>query len=203
MRTDVRGRVTVVSMSEPMRSILGESSTKVLATALDIRTVGDLLRHYPRDYAEREVLTPLNELKVDDYVTVQAEIARVDVIRMRQRKGKMVKVVVTDGKGSLHLTFFNQVWRGGQLHAGMRGLFAGKVAVFRGQRQLINPQTQLVDDGSGYDESMMTGLIPVMPPPTIRYRVDFIEPSPGSKERAILLRYGRRSGLGRAWLGRT
>jgi ATP-dependent DNA helicase RecG len=166
MRTDVRGRVTVVSMSEPMRSILGESSTKVLATALDIRTVGDLLRHYPRDYAEREVLTPLNELKVDDYVTVQAEIARVDVIRMRQRKGKMVKVVVTDGKGSLHLTFFNQVWRGGQLHAGMRGLFAGKVAVFRGQRQLINPQTQLVDDGSGYDESMMTGLIPVYPATT-------------------------------------
>ncbi len=153
----------MVSMSDPLRRVLGESSTKVLAKALELHTVGDLLRHYPRTYAEREVLTPLNELKVDDYVTVQAEVARVDVVPMRQRKGKMVKVVVTDGLGQLHLTFFNQAWRGGQLHAGMRGLFAGKVGVFRGQRQLTNPQTQLLDDGDGYDESMMTGLIPVYP----------------------------------------
>jgi ATP-dependent DNA helicase RecG len=155
--------VTVVSMADPLRRVLGESSTKVLANALELHTVGDLLRHYPRNYAEREVLTPLNELKIDDYVTVQAEVAKVDVVPMRNRKGKMVKVVVTDGKGQLHLTFFNQAWRAGQLRAGMRGLFAGKVGVFRGQRQLTNPQTQLLDDGEGYDESMLTGLIPVYP----------------------------------------
>ena len=153
----------MVSLSDPLRRILGDSSTKVLAKALEIYTVGDLLRHYPRTYAEREVLTPLGELQVDDYVTVQAEIAKVEVVPMRNRKGKMVKVVVTDGSGRLHLTFFNQAWRAGQLQAGMRGLFAGKVGEFRGQRQLTNPQTQLLDDGDGYDESLLTGLIPVYP----------------------------------------
>lgn len=156
----------MVSLSDPLRSILGDASTKVLAKALDIHTVGDLLRHYPRRYAERGVLTPLNELVVDDYVTVMAEIAKVDIVPMRQRKGKMVKVVVTDGKGKLHLTFFNQQWRGRQLSPGMRGLFAGKVGEFRGQRQLTNPQTQLVDDDDAVDESMLTGLIPVYPATT-------------------------------------
>ncbi|HEX4655484.1 MAG TPA: ATP-dependent DNA helicase RecG [Mycobacteriales bacterium] len=154
-------------MSEPVRRIVGDASAKALASGLDIATIGDLLRHYPRRYAERGVLTPLNELKADDYVTVMAEIARVDVVRMRQRKGSMVKVVVTDGSGKLHLTFFNQAWRGKQLNAGMRGLFAGKVGVFRGQRQLTNPQTQLLDDDNdAADESMLTGLIPVYPATT-------------------------------------
>jgi ATP-dependent DNA helicase RecG len=146
---------------------MGDATTKALARGLGIVTVGDLLRHYPRRYAERGVLTPLNELVVDDYVTVMAEVAKVDVVTMRQRKGKMVKVVVTDGSGKLHLTFFNQAWRGRQLSPGMRGLFAGKVGVFRGQRQLTNPQTQLLEDeGNAYDESMLTGLIPVYPATT-------------------------------------
>src|ERR1043166_8005418 len=96
-----------------------------------------------------------------------AEVAKVDVVPMRQRKGKMVKVVVTDGSGKLHLTFFNQAWRQHQLSAGMRGLFAGKVGVFRGQRQLTTPQTQLLDDDNdAADESMLTGLIPVYPATT-------------------------------------
>jgi ATP-dependent DNA helicase RecG len=154
-------------MNDSLRRIMGDASAKALAAGLGISTVGDLLRHYPRRYAERGVLSPLNELVVDDYVTVMAEVAKVDIVPMRQRKGKMVKVVVTDGTGRLHLTFFNQAWRGRQLSPGMRGLFAGKVGVFRGQRQLTNPQTQLLEDeGDAYDESMLTGLIPVYPATT-------------------------------------
>ena len=157
----------MVSMADPLRHVLGDPTAKVLGGGLGITTVGELLRHYPRRYAERGVLTPLNELVVDDYVTVMAEIAKVEVVTMRNRKGKMVKVVVTDGSGKLHLTFFNQHWRIKQLSPGMRGLFAGKVGVFRGQRQLINPQTQLLEDeGDAYDESMLTGLIPVYPATT-------------------------------------
>jgi ATP-dependent DNA helicase RecG len=157
----------MASLNDPLRRIMGDATAKVLASGLNIATVGDLLRHYPRRYAERGVLTPLNELVVDDYVTVMAEVAKVDVVPMRQRKGKMVKVVVTDGSGKLHLTFFNQQWRVKQLIPGMRGLFAGKVGVFRGQRQLTNPQTQLLEDeGDAYDESMLTGLIPVYPATT-------------------------------------
>jgi ATP-dependent DNA helicase RecG len=154
-------------MSAPLRGAVGDKTAKVLESHLGLRTVGDLLRHYPRRYADRAVLTPLNDLRIDEHVTVMAEIAKVAVVPMRQRRGKMVKVVVTDGTGKLHLTFFNQAWRGQQLSPGMRGLFAGKVGVFNGQRQLTNPQTQLLDDeGSAVDDAMLTGLIPVYPATT-------------------------------------
>src|SRR4051794_38419282 len=74
-----------------------------------------------------------------------AEIAKVDLINMRNRKGQMVKVVVTDGVGKLTVTFFNQGWRAKQLRVGQRGLFAGRVGEFRGQRQLTHPLTQLLE----------------------------------------------------------
>src|SRR4051812_19829484 len=152
------------SLSSPLRDVIGDKAAKVLAKHLDLHTAGDLLRHYPRRYAERGVLTALNELRVDDYVTVVAEIAKVDVVPMRQRRGQMVKVVVTDGSGKLTLTFFNQAWRARQLSTGMRGLFAGKVGEFRGQRQLTNPQTQLLeDDDDPADNPLLSPLIPVYP----------------------------------------
>ncbi|MBV9293296.1 MAG: ATP-dependent DNA helicase RecG [Frankiales bacterium] len=147
-----------------LRDAVGDKTAKALEKGLGLETVGELLRHYPRRYAERGVLTPLNELRPDDYVTVMAEIAKVDVIPMRNRRGRMVKVAVTDGAGKLTLTFFNQAWRANHLNVGQRGLFAGKVGVFRGQRQLTNPQTQLLDeDDTGLDSEMLTGLIPVYP----------------------------------------
>ncbi|MDQ1700492.1 MAG: ATP-dependent helicase RecG, partial [Frankiaceae bacterium] len=145
------------TLSSPLRDVVGGKTAKAFETGLDLRTAGDLLRHYPRRYAERGVLTPLSDLREDEYVTVQAEIAKVDTRSMRNRRGTLVEVVVTDGDAQLRLTFFNQSWRASQLRPGQRGLFAGKVGSFNGRRQLTNPQTQLLEDDSDVEESMLTG----------------------------------------------
>ena len=156
-------------MRSPLRDAVGDKTAKALEKGLDLRTCADLLRHYPRRYVERGVLTPLGDLREDEYVTVQAEVVSVNTrtIHTRRETGNrqrtLTEVVVTDGSGKLRLSFFNQHWRGKQLRAGQRGLFAGKVGSFRGQRQLVNPQTQLLDEEGGADETLLTGLIPVYP----------------------------------------
>lgn len=44
----------VPALDEPLsKKSLGPATAKVLAEALDLHTVGDLLHHYPRRYAER------------------------------------------------------------------------------------------------------------------------------------------------------
>jgi ATP-dependent DNA helicase RecG len=164
-------------MRAPLRDAVGDKTAKALEKGLGLRTCADLLRHYPRRYVERGVLTPLGDLREDEYVTVQAEVvsAKTRTIHTRaqhnraqhnraaagNRQRTLTEVVVTDGSGQLRLSFFNQSWRGKQLAAGQRGLFAGKVGSFRGQRQLVNPQTQLLDEDSAADEKLLTGLIPV------------------------------------------
>ncbi len=134
-------------LRDPVRTVVGDRTAKILRSGLAIETVGDLLRHYPRRYAERGELTDLASLQLDEYVTVMAEIASVSNRPMRGRRGSLLVVEVTDGRGRLSLTFFNQSWRERELRAGRHGLFSGKVGVFNGKRQLTHPDYVLVGEG--------------------------------------------------------
>ncbi len=162
-----------LSMDEPAGRLVGGTTAQTLSKKLGIETVGDLLRHYPRRYAERGELTDLAALRVDDDVTVMADIASAKLHRMKNRPGTRLQVVVTDGRGHLTLTFFDkrdQRWRERELRPGRRGLFAGKVSVFNGTRQLTHPEYLLVDEGDDGDEvdaeaaaAFAHALIPVYP----------------------------------------
>jgi ATP-dependent DNA helicase RecG len=151
------------TLISPLRAVVGDKTAKALEKGLGMRSVGDLLRHYPRRYAERGVLTPLNDLAPDEMATVMAEVVKVDVRPMRQRRGSIATVVVSDGNGTLELTFFNAAWMARRLRIGQRGLFAGKVGSYKGKRQLVHPQTQLLDDDAEADPALLMPLIPIYP----------------------------------------
>ena len=135
-----------------LRSALGERTANALEKAFGHRTVGDLLAHYPRRYARRGELTALDELRVDENVTIVAEVRSVTERPMRQRRGSILEVSITDGRGFLTLTFFNQAWRAGELRPGVRGIFAGKVGAYRGTRQLAHPDYELFGEADGPGE---------------------------------------------------
>src|SRR3978361_1448726 len=114
--------------AQPLKDVVGGRTATALAKHLDLHTVDDLLHFYPRRYAERGQLTQLDRLKIADDVTVMATVASIKVIPMRQRKGRLLEVTVTDGRSRLGLTFFNQAWRERELTPGRSGLFAGRVS---------------------------------------------------------------------------
>ena len=134
-----------------LSSAVGDRSANSLKKAFGMLTVGDLLTHYPRRYARRGELTALSELVVGENVTIVAEVIEVVERSMRQRKGSILEVRITDGKGILVLTFFNQVWRKNDLKPGARGIFAGKVGEYRGARQLAHPDYELFTAGDERD----------------------------------------------------
>jgi ATP-dependent DNA helicase RecG len=137
-------------LEDPLYLVVGDRAAKPLGRALELRTVGDLLRHYPRRYETRGELTDLASLRDGEYVTVQAEVDRVTSRPWRGRRGSILEATVTDGHGKLVLTFFSrgrQDWREKQLAPGTRGLFSGQVSTFRGQRQLAHPDYELLDEG--------------------------------------------------------
>jgi ATP-dependent DNA helicase RecG len=157
-----------ISMDTPLRRApgIGDKTAKVLADGLDLHTVGDLLHHFPRRYAERGEHTDLRSLVVGEEVTVMAQIQRAELRPMRDRRRKMLTVVVGDGRGSLSLTFFNRRYADPELRPGRWGLFAGKVTQFNQTWQLTNPDYQLVDESGsegGEIEEFAGALIPVYP----------------------------------------
>jgi ATP-dependent DNA helicase RecG len=153
-------------LTRSLADVLGGKTAKALS-ALGIDVVDDLLRHYPRRYAERGELSDLRGLQVDEHVTVVADIEKVQQRPMRNRRGSLLEVTVTDGHGRLTLTYFNQAWRERDLRPGRRGLFSGKVGEFRGARQLAHPEYVLLPDGNDVDveaaAAFANALIPVYP----------------------------------------
>ena len=161
------------TMDTLLKVNLGAKTAKAMADHLDLHTVGDLLYHFPRRYDQRGEHTDIRSLEVGEQVTVLGQVRRTTVRPMRQRRGKLLEVVVEDGTGgTLTLTFFgNQAWRERDLKPGRWGLFAGKVTEFRGVRQLNGPEYVLLGDGAADGEvaaedpveEFAGALIPVYP----------------------------------------
>jgi ATP-dependent DNA helicase RecG len=133
-------------LDQKLSSALGARTAGALMKSFGLATVGDLLSHYPRRYALRGELTELTHLPLDENVTIVAEVIDVRERPMRAKKGSILEARITDGKGILTLTFFNQAWRAKDLRAGVRGIFAGKVGEYRGSRQLAHPDSELFDE---------------------------------------------------------
>mgnify|MGYP003642740863 FL=1 len=125
--------------------MLGGRTATSMQRGLGLLTVGDLMTHYPRRYAKRGELTALAQLPLDEAVTIVAEVREVRNRPMRNKRGSILEVSISDGTGILTLTFFNQAWRANELTPGVRGIFAGKVGQYRGTRQLAHPDYELFD----------------------------------------------------------
>jgi ATP-dependent DNA helicase RecG len=151
-------------MDARLMSLLGGKTAKPMESTLDLRTAGDLLRHYPRRYAKRGELTGFAELQVGEFATVFAEVTK---CKTRKLKPKLFKTDVTvrddDGR-TMTMAIFNRPWVEKDLLAGRRAFFAGKVEMFNRNVQLANPEYQLVDDDEGVvDEEFAGALIPIYP----------------------------------------
>ncbi|MFE5661269.1 ATP-dependent DNA helicase RecG [Streptomyces sp. NPDC056517] len=178
----------VPALDEPLKKSLGPATAKVMAEALDLHTVGDLLHHYPRRYAERGELTTLADLPLDEHVTVVAQVAdaRVHTFNGSKGRGQRLEVTITDGSGRLQLVFFGKGVHKPHhdLLPGTRAMFAGKVSLFNRRLQLAHPSYELLRGDSEEAVDVWAGaLIPIYPATTkleswkIAKAVDAVLPS--------------------------
>src|SRR4029453_3011544 len=121
----------------------GPEARDLLASAFDIRTVGDLLHHYPRRYIDRSRVETIRGLKIGAYATVIASVRKVTKGQPRQRRS-MVTVTITDGTGSLELPFFNQPWAATMYREGAEVAVSGIAQLYRGRLQLTNQEVELL-----------------------------------------------------------
>ncbi len=126
---------------------VGDKRAASLAAA-DIRTVLDLLQHYPRRYLDRTRQARIGELVPGDEATVLGTVRRAGTRQLRGRR-TLTEVVIEDDTGKLTLAFFNQRWRERQLKPGMEVLVHGRHDVYRGIPQMTSPVVDLVGNRTG------------------------------------------------------
>ncbi|MGZ8602711.1 MAG: ATP-dependent DNA helicase RecG [Actinomycetota bacterium] len=121
----------------------GDPAHEVLAESLEIRTVGDLVHHYPRRYIDRSRVETIGGLKIGSYVTVIARVRKV-AKRLTRRRQTMVTVTLGDGSGYLDLTFFNQPWAANLYREGQEVAVSGVATLYKGRLQLSNQEVEFL-----------------------------------------------------------
>jgi len=142
-----------VDLDTSLVDVIGAASAKALGGKLELHTVGDLVRHYPRRYVERGKLSDIAGLAVGDHVTVIATVASATTRKMQNRRGSLMNAVIRDAKGAeLACTFFNAYKVQGIVKVGATLMFSGTVSVYRrgrvSQLQLTHPEFEELEEDS-------------------------------------------------------
>ena len=161
---------TLPGVSPARRELLGR---------LGLRTVGDLLFHFPRAYEDLTDVRRIAELTAGELQTVQGEVVEIEG-RELLKGGCVVSVVLCDdGRHCLEGIWFNQPHAASRFRQGQRLAFSGRPKWFRDFRhnrehwQMTSPRVQPLDGPVSPDAS--GGIVPVYPL-TADLRADQLRP---------------------------
>jgi ATP-dependent DNA helicase RecG len=135
----------MTKLTDPITEIrgVGEELAKKLAL-LGIRTVNDLIDHYPRRYEDYSEIIPVNKLR-PGAVTIRAQIKSV-ASRYVRRGMHITEAIASDESGSVRLVWFNQPYRAAALKSRQEYFIGGEYALRRGRFSITNPSAELVSD---------------------------------------------------------
>jgi ATP-dependent DNA helicase RecG len=142
----------VAALGDRLDYIIGAKAAESLDEVFGIRTVDDLLRHYPRSYTEGVAVRDAGDERPQEgeHITVVDTITNVIERPIRKRpRDKLLIVTVGSGRGQVTATFFNPrvIKRG--LTEGTRVMLSGEVGFFRGAMQLTHPAFLILDSPDG------------------------------------------------------
>jgi len=146
----------VVALSDSLVHVIGAKSAKSLEQHFGIRTVNDLLRHYPRAYSDGMSVRGEGEeldLEEGEHVTFVDEITDTKVGDMKPQPGKRqrkwLRVTLGKRRPSVTATFFNANWMIDKLPERTRLMLSGEVGYFKGAMQLTHPAFLVLSSPSG------------------------------------------------------
>jgi len=136
--------LTLRELQAPIRRLfgVGEKNTESFQR-LGLRTIGDLLWYFPRRYVDYSMTKPINRLWYGETVTVLAEVQ--DATARRTKRGSITELTVSDGSGSLLVTFFNQPWIAERLRKGQLLALSGKIGQYLGRLTMTMPEWEFLE----------------------------------------------------------
>ncbi len=134
---------------DPVTALRGVGATRAKQfEALGIRTLYDLILHFPRDYEDRTTLRTIDALVPGVPACFRAMVDSAPRTTRIQKGRTLTKLTVSDETARLHLLFFNRDYAGRQLVRGESYLFYGKPDLSY-IPQMVNPLFERPGDPPG------------------------------------------------------
>lgn len=107
--------------------------------AKGIRTVEDLLGHYPKKYVDMRAPLPIAKCEVGNEVFIRGTVESVQAPTRFARGQSPIRVGLRDDSGSIEAIFFNSPYLLKTLKKGKEYYFQGKVSAWNMNLQLVQP----------------------------------------------------------------
>ena len=135
---------------------------------LGLRTVRDLLYHFPARYEDRRNAKTIDQLVVGEKESVLVTVLyapQTNAMSGRMSGRTITRVRVGDDTGRLDLSWWNQPWREKQFPVGTQIFVYGKVTEFNGALQIDAPDFEIVSDQEDESSNVLQvgRIVPVYP----------------------------------------
>lgn len=146
----------MVALTDRLDFVIGARSAALLEDHFGIRTVNDLLRHYPRKYSDGMSVRGEGEaldLEEGEHVTFVDVITEAKPGDMKpvpgKRPRKYLRVTLGKRNPKVTATFFNAGWMIDKLPVGTRLMLSGEVKYYRETLQLTHPAFLVLESPVG------------------------------------------------------
>lgn len=122
---------------------VGPKKADILAKELDIRSVDDLLHHYPFKYVDRSRFYYLHEISEEmPFIQVKGKILRFE--KVGEGHNQRLTAIFTDGKETIELVWFKGVkWVLDKYKTGIEYVIFGKPSPFNGRFNIVHPEIEI------------------------------------------------------------
>src|SRR3989338_694345 len=134
---------------------------------LGIKTLKDLLWHFPVRYEDYTRLVPITDVQAGEKVNIQGEVMKMVTKRLFPKRMFITQALIQDESGAMNAVWFNQHYIANSLHEGTFVSLAGKANLDKHGLYLSSPTYEKIDElDFGIKKTNLThtgGLIPVYP----------------------------------------
>jgi len=125
---------------------IGPAKAELLATELNMRTVEDLLQHYPFRYVDRSKFYDIAQLReTADFVQIKGKLGT--LVEEGNGRSKRLKSSLRDGTGVVEFIWFKGLkWIKENLKPGKEYVAFGKVSNFQGRPSMPHPELEMAGE---------------------------------------------------------
>jgi ATP-dependent DNA helicase RecG len=145
LKSEIVNPKSEITLSTPVQYLKGVGPARAEAFAqLGVRTVGDLLEYFPRDWIFAPQAVKINQMRPDDTVTVIGMVESTDYQSFR--RSPIFEAVISDETAVCRIIWFHGGFLRNQLMPGQIIMASGKAGLYKHQLQLTNPKFFILDE---------------------------------------------------------
>lgn len=130
---------------------------------LGLKTVYDLLRHFPVRYEDFKEIHEIADLVPGEDATIQGVVKKINSRKAWRRNMFITEAVIEDNSGKTTAVWFNQPYLQNQLKIGGVFNFSGRVRLSGEKIQLSAPNFELADKNDASENKHTARIVPIYP----------------------------------------